>query len=88
MPVLAPVAAAWRRRRSTVITFPLFLLFAGFVAAVLVKTSTVKGGALVLGVLVGLSLASTAVGPPILSAMTSATTTAVHTISSAVGGRR
>ena len=69
------------------ITFPLFLLFA-FVAAVLVKTGAVKGGAIVLGVLVGLSLASTAVGPPILSAMTSATTTAVHTISGVVGGHR
>ena len=69
------------------ITFPLFLLFA-FVAAVLVKTGAVKGGALVLGVLVGLSLATTAVGPPILSAMTSATTTAVHTISGAVGSHK
>ena len=69
------------------ITFPLFLLFA-FVAAVLVKTGAVKGGALVLGVLVGLSLATTSIGPPILSAMTSATTTAVHTISGVVGGHR
>jgi hypothetical protein len=70
-----------------VITFPLFLLFA-FVAIVLVKTGAVKGGALVLGVLVGLSLASTSAGPPILSAMTTATTTVVHTFSGAAGNHK
>jgi hypothetical protein len=68
-----------------VITFPLFLLF-GFIAVVLVRAKVVRGGALVLGALLGLSLATTEAGPPILSAMTSATTSVVHTISGAVGG--
>lgn len=66
------------------ITFPLFLLLA-LLAVILLKTKAVKGGALVLGVLLGLSLASTSFGPPILAALTSMCTAVVQGLSS-VGG--
>ena len=66
------------------ITFPLFLLLAG-ITAVLLKTRSVQLGAVVLGVLLGLSLASTTIGPPILAAVTGMSTAVVSGLSS-VGG--
>ena len=72
------------RRSPIVITFPLFLLLAG-ITAVLLKTRSVQLGAVVLGVLLGLSLASTTIGPPILAAVTGMSTAVVSGLSS-VGG--
>ncbi|WP_166845107.1 hypothetical protein [Isoptericola sp. BMS4] len=46
----------------------------------------VSAGSLVLGALFGLALASTAVGPPILSGFQTALDSLVSAISSAVGG--
>ena len=46
----------------------------------------VQGGSLVLGVLFGLALASTAVGPPILDGFQTGLESVVSAISSAVGG--
>ena len=67
------------------VTFPLFLLLAA-VAALLLKTKAIKGGALVLGLLLGLSLASTTFGPPILNALTQASSALISALTVAAGG--
>ena len=69
------------------LTVPLFL-FLAFIAAVLVKTKSIGGGALTLGIALGLTLASTAVGPPVLAAMNSGAASVVQTISATVGGTK
>lgn len=66
------------------ITFPLFLLFA-FIAAVLLVTDSVTIGGVLLGCLLGLSLAATSIGPPILAALTGVSTSVVQGLTS-IGG--
>ena len=64
-------------------TIPLVVIL-GLLAFGLVKWGKHKVSGVLVGVLFGLALASTAVGPPILHAVTSASKTAVSAISSAV----
>lgn len=66
------------------ITFPLFLLL-GFVVVICLKTKSAQIGSVVLGCLFGLSMASTALGPPILAALTSMCAAVVLGLSS-IGG--
>lgn len=66
------------------ITFPLFLLL-GFIVVICLKTKSAQLGSVVLGCLFGLSMASTALGPPILTALTNMSTAVVQGLSS-VGG--
>ena len=67
------------------VTAPLFLLLA-FVAYICIKTKAIAVGGLVLGVLLGLTLASTALGGPITDALTAGTEAVVATMSTAFGG--
>jgi hypothetical protein len=66
------------------VTLPLclFLLGAVYVA---VRHGNSSVGGLVLGVLLGLVMASTAVGPPLLTGLTTLSTMVIRAISSAVG---
>ena len=70
------------------VTAPLFIIMA-VVAFVAVKWGPMKVSHLVVGVLLGLSLASTSVGQPILDGITKAMASAVDTVSNvAAGGQR
>jgi hypothetical protein len=61
------------------------VLLLGFIVVVCLKTKSAQIGSVVLGVLFGLSLATTALGPPILTALTNMSTAVVQGLSS-VGG--
>lgn len=65
-------------------TIPLVVVL-GLLAFGLVKWGKQKVSGVLVGVLLGLALATTAVGPPILDAATSASKTVIAAISSAVG---
>ena len=67
------------------VTAPLFLLLA-FVVFICVKTKTVAVGGIVLGALLGLTLASTALGGPITDGLTAGTEAVVAAMSTAFGG--
>jgi len=69
--------------REIVVTIPLVLIL-GLLAFGLVRWGKQKVSGLLVGILLGLALASTAVGPPILDAVTSASRTIVTAISQAV----
>ena len=64
-------------------TIPLVVIL-GLLAFGLVKWGKHKVSGVLVGVLFGLALATTAVGPPILQAVSAASKTAVAAISSAV----
>jgi hypothetical protein len=64
-------------------TIPLVLIL-GALAIGLIKWGKQKISGVVVGVLFGLALASTAVGPPILHTVTAASRTVVAAVSSAV----
>jgi hypothetical protein len=66
------------------VTLPLFLILLGAVY-VAVRHGKSSAGGMVLGVLLGLAMASTTVGPPLLSGLTTLSTTVIRAISSAVG---
>jgi len=66
------------------VTLPLFLILL-LAAYVSVRHGSAGAPAMVLGVLLGLSLASTAIGPPLLSGLTTLSTTVIHAISAATG---
>ena len=65
------------------VTLPLVVLL-GLLAFGLVKWGKQKVSGVVVGMLFGLALATTAVGPPILHAVSSASKTIVNAISTAV----
>ena len=64
-------------------TIPLVVIL-GLLAFGLVRWGKQKISGLLVGILLGLALASTAVGPPILDAVTSASRTVFAAITSAV----
>ncbi len=64
-------------------TIPLVVIL-GLLAFGLVKWGKQKVSGVLVGVLFGLALATTAVGPPILSAVSSASKTIVAAVTSAV----
>jgi hypothetical protein len=64
---------------------PLFLVLL-LVAIVAVKYGALKPGAIVLGVLLGLTMASTSLGPPIRQGLNQFSETLVSTLSQATGG--
>jgi len=66
------------------VTLPLFLILLGAVY-VAVRHGKSSAGGMVLGVLLGLAMASTAVGPTLLTGLTTLSTTVLRAISSAVG---
>jgi hypothetical protein len=66
------------------VTLPLFLVLL-IVAYVSVRHGKAGAPAMVLGVLLGLAMASTAIGPPLLSGLTTLSTTVIHSISAATG---
>lgn len=66
------------------VTAPLFVLVA-FVAYICLKTKAVAAGGLVLGVLLGLTLASTGLGGPIIDGLQTGTRAAVTAMTSALG---
>ncbi len=68
------------------LTIPLVVILA-IAAVFMVKYAKHKVGGIVVGVLLGLSLASTSVGPPILSGLTSLSRTVVDAVSGAMGHR-
>ena len=65
------------------VTLPLVVVL-GLLAFGLVKWGKQKLSGVLIGILFGLALATTAVGPPILHAVTQASKTVVSAISSAV----
>ena len=65
------------------ITIPLVLLL-GLLAFGLVRWGNQKASGVVVGVLFGLALASTSIGPPIVHGLTSFSSSMVKAISSAV----
>ncbi|GAA3636280.1 hypothetical protein [Microlunatus ginsengisoli] len=65
------------------VTLPLVLVL-GLLALGLVKWGKQKVSGVLVGIVFGLALATTAVGPPILHAVTAASKTVVSAISSAV----
>ncbi|HEY8717738.1 hypothetical protein [Pengzhenrongella sp.] len=67
------------------VTLPLFLILL-VVAYISVRHGKARPGGMVLGVLLGLAMATTAIGPPLLAGLTTLSTTAIQAISSAVGG--
>jgi hypothetical protein len=69
------------------VSAPLFIVLA-VAAFVAVKWGPAKASHLALGVLLGLSLATTAAGPPILNGITTAMDAIVSTVSNAAGGGR
>jgi hypothetical protein len=66
------------------VTLPLFLILL-LIAYLSVRHGKAGAPAMVLGVLLGLTMASTAIGPPLLSGLTTLSTTVVHSISAAAG---
>lgn len=64
-------------------TIPIVVLL-GLLAFGLVKWGKQKISGLLVGILFGLALATTSVGPPILNAVSSASKTVVSAVSSAV----
>jgi len=62
-----------------------FVLLMGAIAGGMLKWGNAKAGTMAVGLLFGLLLASTSIGPPIVSAMTTAEQTIVATLSAAVG---
>lgn len=66
------------------VTMPLFLMLAGC-AIVAVRWGTTKPGGVLLGILVGLTLAGTSFGPPLLAGLDQLATTVVASLSSAAG---
>ncbi|MGH3815224.1 MAG: hypothetical protein ACRDUV_22725 [Pseudonocardiaceae bacterium] len=69
---------------SPVVTMPLFLMLAGC-ALVAVRWGSTKPGGVILGVLVGLTMAGTSFGPPLLDGLDQLTSTMVSSLSSATG---
>lgn len=63
---------------------PLFLVIL-FAVAMCIKGKAASAGSVALGALLGLTLAGTAVGPPILHGMTSAATSLVSGLSASLG---
>lgn len=68
------------------VTAPLFVVLL-FVTALCVKGKIAKAGSVILGVLLGLTLAATTIGPPILNGLTAASTGLVDAFTS-LGGKR
>lgn len=68
------------------VTAPLFVVLL-LITVVCVKGKVAKGGSVVLGVLLGLTLASTALGTPILDGLTAASNGIVSSITKASGNR-
>jgi hypothetical protein len=66
------------------VTLPLFLFLLGAVY-VAVRHRKSSAGGMVLGVLLGLAMASTAVGATLLAGLTTLSTTVIRSISSVVG---
>lgn len=66
------------------LSIPLVVLL-GLLAFGLVKWGKQKMSGVVVGVLFGLALASTAVGPPILDGLSSVSSSVVRAVSSTVG---
>jgi hypothetical protein len=62
------------------VTAPLFIVLA-IAAFVAVKYGSTKPGGMILGVLLGLSLASTSLGPPMLAALNDAMTSVIDSMS-------
>lgn len=69
------------------VTAPLFIILA-LVAFGAIKWGGAHVGHMVLGTLLGLSLATTAIGGPILHGIEAAMSSVVSTVSSAAGGAR
>ena len=67
------------------VTLPLFLILL-ICAYLSVKHGKTSAAGMALGVLLGLSLASTSLGPPLLGALTDLSTSLVSALSSAAGG--
>lgn len=67
------------------VTAPLFLVLA-IAAFVAMKYGSTKPGGMFLGILLGLSLASTTIGPPILDGLNQAMASVVASVSSVAGG--
>jgi hypothetical protein len=66
------------------VTAPLFVVLL-LVTVLCVKGGLVKTGAVLLGVLLGLTLATTEIGPPIMNGLTAATSAVTDSITKAVG---
>ena len=66
------------------VTMPLFLMLMGC-AVVAVRWGNTKPGGVILGVLVGLTMAGTTFGPPLLEGLNQLTSTVVASLSSAAG---
>ena len=69
------------------ITAPLFIIFL-FVALVMIKWGGTHPGVLAFGAVLGLSLASTAIGAPILDGIESGMTAALSAAANIAGGAR
>ena len=67
------------------INAPLFLVLV-FIIVVCIKGKAASAGSVALGTLLGLTLAGTAVGPPILHGLTSASSALVSGLTSSLGG--
>jgi hypothetical protein len=68
-----------------VLTMPLFLVLL-LIAIVGVKYGAMKFGAVLLGTLLGLTMASTAFGPPMVKGLEQFSKTVVETVSGAANG--
>jgi hypothetical protein len=69
------------------VTAPFFIVLAA-TAVVAVKWGSAKASHIALGVVLGLSLATTSLGPPILDGITTAVDAVVSTLSKTTGGGR
>lgn len=68
------------------VTAPLFVILL-VITLVCLKGKVAKAGSVTLGVLLGLTLASTALGQPVLQALTAASTGLVNSLASLGGGQ-
>lgn len=68
------------------VTAPLVIILA-IATFLAVKYGSAKPGSMVLGVLFGLSLASTTIGPPMLGALQDGMTSVVSSVSAVAGAR-
>lgn len=62
------------------VTMPFFVMFA-FVAFCLVKWGPFKAAPVVMGLVVGLYMASTSLGPPVIEQITDTSRAAINTVS-------
>jgi len=69
------------------VTMPLFALLV-FGAIVAIKWGPLSLGPVILGLFIGLTMASTTMGPPVLNALTEATAQVTSAISHSTGGQR